>query len=472
MQSFFLHFRPRSVAAEAASFGNTWHLGFFAVLLFLAELATGLVLLVYYVPTPEGAYDSVVRIDSMVPFGALMRNMHRLCGELLLIAVLLHMVRVFIAGAYHERRRFTWVVGVGLLLLTLALAFSGYLLPWDQRAYWAVTIGASMAETIPVIGRHVILLLRGAPDIGADGLLRFYMLHVLALPLLAMISMAVHYYRVVRLHGISTPLKSGATTGDQISAAPSAQRLKLFPDMIRREICLASLAMVMILIWAGFFYHAPLDMHADPRQTPMNIEAPWFFLWLQGLLKMGDKTLMGVLLPLVLLAALALLPYIDKGPRKRLRQRPLAAAGLVLTVLFLAGFSMLGTHRFGIDLPPAERIFQDLAPELTSGPVHDIPFQDLAVGIYSSDLPDPADMAPALAHFYGRFCDLIKAAETAGEFRQTTAMLVVEDWQVNLKRITLRIIFNPPESANRQTHERMIYISRLRNGDPEASNAG
>ena len=150
--SFLLHIRPRTYLAGSTWFTNTYHLGFYSVFLFVVEILTGLVLMLYYVPTPDGAYASILRLHNAVLFGGLLRNLHRLAAEAMVAVSFLHMVRTYATASYKGQRSFTWLTGVLLLLLTLLLSFSGYLLPWDQLAYWAVTIGTSMVSAIPVVG--------------------------------------------------------------------------------------------------------------------------------------------------------------------------------------------------------------------------------------------------------------------------------------------------------------------------------
>ena len=164
--SFPIHLRPRTYPRAAVDFTHTFRLGFLAVFLLVVEIVTGLFLMFYYVPTPESAYPSILRLISRVPFGEIVRDVHRLAAEAMVVVVVLHMIRVFLTAAYKDQRRVTWVLGVGQLLIVLGLAFTGYLLPWDQLAYWAVTIGTTMTDSVPYIGSWLNLMLRGAPDLG------------------------------------------------------------------------------------------------------------------------------------------------------------------------------------------------------------------------------------------------------------------------------------------------------------------
>jgi quinol-cytochrome oxidoreductase complex cytochrome b subunit len=205
VKSFMLHIRPKFYQEGSTWFTHTFRLGLLSTFMFVIETITGLILMVFYTPSPEVAYYDMIDILSNVNLGKFMRDMHRLGAEGMVIFVTLHMVRVYFTGSYKHPRQFTWLTGVVLLLVTLFLSFSGYLLPWDQLAYWAVTIGTSMAEAAPLVGYQTNLILRGSQDISAGGLLRFYLLHVFLLPLVAIIFISVHYYKVSREHSISLP---------------------------------------------------------------------------------------------------------------------------------------------------------------------------------------------------------------------------------------------------------------------------
>ncbi|MEE3227800.1 MAG: cytochrome b N-terminal domain-containing protein, partial [Chloroflexota bacterium] len=194
---FWMHMRPTYFHNKVMALYPTFRLGWLSVYFLVFETITGLVLMLWYTPSPLVAFEDMQNIISNVPLGLMMRDLHRLGAEFMVMVVLLHMLRTFLTGSYKKPRQFTWFTGGVLLLLTLFLSFSGYLLPWDQLSLWAVTIGASMAEATPVIGREVNLLVRGGPDFGVNGLLRFYLLHVFALPLIAFIFLGVHYYKVI-----------------------------------------------------------------------------------------------------------------------------------------------------------------------------------------------------------------------------------------------------------------------------------
>jgi ubiquinol-cytochrome c reductase cytochrome b subunit len=285
-EAFLLHIKPTYYHESVTKFTHTFRLGLLSTYLFFVETITGLILMIWYAPTPERAYVDMIRLLSNVPFGQLMRDLHRLGAELMVAVVTLHMVRTYLTGSYKAPRQFTWFTGVILLVLTLFLSFSGYLLPWDQLAYWAVTIGTSMAEAIPppIVGETVNLLARGAPDIGANGLMRFYLLHVLFLPLALFLFFFVHYYKVVHF-GISLPSDEEEVGQDTANKVPADRRVYFLPDVMLDEAALLIVFTALMVIISVFAFAAPLESIANPQSTPLHTVAPWYFYWLQGLLK-------------------------------------------------------------------------------------------------------------------------------------------------------------------------------------------
>src|SRR4030066_299399 len=220
-EGFWLHMKPTYYHNLVDGLYPTFRLGWLSTFFFAFEILTGVFLMVFYTPSPLVAYENMRNILSNVPYGDLMRDLHKLGAELMVAVVALHMVRTFVTGSYQKPRQFTWATGVILLFVTLILSFSGYLLPWDQLSLWAVTIGASMVEAIPpeVVGRAVNLIVRGAPEVGAGGLLRFYLLHVVALPLAGIVAFGVHYYKVIH-HGHSLPPEAEKVGEDTAKRVP------------------------------------------------------------------------------------------------------------------------------------------------------------------------------------------------------------------------------------------------------------
>ena len=206
MNNVFLHLHPVRVRQHAVKFAYTFCLGGLSFFLFLVLTVTGVYLMFFYVPAPNSAYSDILRIQSEVPFGLLTRNIHRWGAHLMVFFVFLHMMRVFYHGAYKPPREFNWVVGVLLLFFTVALSFTGYLLPWDQIAFWAVTIGNNIASYVPVFSRPSQLLIFGGVEVSGNTLLRFYVLHVILLPLVVAVFLAVHFWRIRKDGGISGPL--------------------------------------------------------------------------------------------------------------------------------------------------------------------------------------------------------------------------------------------------------------------------
>ena len=206
MNNVFLHIHPVRVRQHAVKFAYTFCLGGLSFFLFLVLTITGVYLMFFYVPSATLAYTNILDIQSQVTFGLLTRNIHRWAAHLMVFFVFLHMMRVFYHGAYKPPREFNWVIGVILLTLTLLLSFTGYLLPWDQLALWAVTVGTNMMGYTPVFGGQMRYALLGSKEISGDTLLRWYTLHVLLLPFVIVIFMAIHFWRVRKDGGISGPL--------------------------------------------------------------------------------------------------------------------------------------------------------------------------------------------------------------------------------------------------------------------------
>jgi len=499
--SFLFHIRPRYYEKGSTILTHTFRLGFFTSFFFFVELITGIILMVYYTPSPSDAYPSIQALLSSIPFGKMIRDMHRLGAEAMVIFTVLHMLRTFLTASYKKERSFTWLTGGILLFITLMLSFSGYLLPWDQLAYWAVTIGTSMADAAPLIGKEVNLLLRGAPDIAADGLLRFYLLHVILLPLGAILLISIHYYKVSREHGISLPAKFEEGNVSPEAKKEAKRRLDFLPELFSHEIFLTALGLFILVFLIAFFYKgAPLENVANPQQTPLDAEAPWYFWWLQGLLKIDpaatiegllahfgitielsyilpSKLIMGLVIPPLMFIILLLVPYIDRNPSRSLYKRPVAVGIALFTLLIMVVLSYMGTPEYGIEKPPATRIFQELAPEEGEGPVHLIPYDQLQTGVYEVNktpldnmCPDLDFGCPELESTFEEYSNLVNDAAENGEIVNPQAFMIVEDWQQFLKKVTLRLGYTDPQTGEivTPTPERIVYLhcNRLRGKTP------
>ncbi len=199
----FFHLHPVKVNRKSLNWSYSLGLGVISAIAFLELTLTGILLMFYYVPTLERAYGYIITLQTEVPFGQLLRNMHRWGAHLMVLVVVLHMVRVFYTGAYKPPRQFNWVVGVVLLLLTLGASFTGYLLPWDQLAFWAITVGTSVAGYAPGIGNSAKAILLGGPEVGQEALTRFYALHIMIIPAGIALLTSLHMWRVRKDGGLA-----------------------------------------------------------------------------------------------------------------------------------------------------------------------------------------------------------------------------------------------------------------------------
>ena len=383
---FWLHMRPSYFNRDVTGMYPSFRLGWLSSYFVFFETITGILLMLWYTPSPEIAYGDMLTILSNVPLGQLMRDTHRLGAEFMVAVVAMHMMRTWITGSYKKPRQFTWFTGVLLLIITGFLSFSGYLLPWDQLSLWAVTIGASMAEATPVVGDQVNLLLRGAPELGANGLLRFYLLHVLALPALLFVFFGVHYYKVI-IHNYSLPPQKENIGEDTAKRVPLDKRVYFIPDVLTNELLWLGATTFIITVLCIWFYHAPLENHADPQVTPLGTTAPWYFLWIQGALKLGDKFIWGVAFPSVALGGLAMLPYLDVTPSRRFAHRRFMLTLAMLLISLTTILSYMGLAKFAVKTSAETEIVH----ELTFEPAHSkvgigrtIPFDQMIAGAYTT----------------------------------------------------------------------------------------
>ena len=208
VNSWFLHIHPVKVKNHTLKISYTWGMGFISFFLLLVLVITGIFLMFFYAPSVERAYADIQNLATSITFGTLMRNMHRWAAHLMVLTVFFHMCRVFYTGGYKYPREFNWVIGVVLWMLTLLLSYTGYLLPWDQLAYWAVTVGTNIVASFPFLGEEVRVLLLGAKETGPEALLRFYTLHIVLLPLAMIILLGIHFWRVRKDGGLSSPEES------------------------------------------------------------------------------------------------------------------------------------------------------------------------------------------------------------------------------------------------------------------------
>jgi quinol-cytochrome oxidoreductase complex cytochrome b subunit/mono/diheme cytochrome c family protein len=300
--SFVLHLHPPAIPASQARFRYTLGAGGLAVFLSLILLVTGLLEMYYYIPTPEGASPSIQQITFLVPFGGLVRNLHFWSAQALAVVASIHLLRVLLTGAYNKPRRFNYLLGLALLVFILLLDFTGYVLRWDEGVHWALVAGTNLLASIPAIGNWAAQLISGGTEPGPAMLLHYYSWHIFGLTLLTGIVLVWHLFRVRRDGGIAAP---SAGWND----IPPTERIPR-RELLRREI-IAMLAAGGLLLLLSSVYSAPIAQPVDPTLVSLSEPfAPWFFLWVQELLKLGDPFLYGVAVPLLVLAFLAVLPYI------------------------------------------------------------------------------------------------------------------------------------------------------------------
>jgi quinol-cytochrome oxidoreductase complex cytochrome b subunit len=290
--SFYHHLHPPTIPAREAGFSYTFGLGGISVLLFLVLGVTGVIEMFVYVPTLAGAHESIRQITFRAPYGWLLRNLHFWAGQVMVGTVVLHMARVVLSGGYKSRR-LNWLLGMILLVLTLLLDFTGYVLRWDLDTIWALLIGTTLLGEIPGIGPALYRFVVGGAEVGDPTLLRFYTWHVLGLALVAGLFLTWHLFRVRRDGGISHRQRS-----------PRVRREQL----LRTEV-IAALLTLAGLVALSLVLDAPLAPPADPTAVVAEPKAPWFFLWVQELLRVASPFLAGVLLPLIILLVLSILPY-------------------------------------------------------------------------------------------------------------------------------------------------------------------
>lgn len=354
VRNFLLHWFPAKVTRQSLSWNYSFWLGTMSFVLFSILVITGIPLMFLYVPSVERAYLSVKDIEFAVSFGWFLRGLHRISAHLMVAVVFLHMVRVFLSAAYrngtaaNQNRPLNWIIGIVLLLLTLLLSFTGYLLPWDQLAYWAITVGTNIASSAPIVGERMRFLLLGGNTIDQNTLIRFYVLHCFFLPMGVVLLFSYHMWRVRKDGGLACvdqlsleqkkenvePIRSktysllGITSGRTVHVETALidddkHTVASSPNLTRRLV-LVSLGTLALSVVLTILFRAPLEVAANPAVTPNPAKAPWYFLWLQELVTLTTFTvggitingalIGGIIVPGLLVLAAVLWPYLDKSP--------------------------------------------------------------------------------------------------------------------------------------------------------------
>jgi cytochrome b-561 len=392
VKNFLLHWFPAKATRQSLSWNYSFWLGTISAVLFLILIITGIPLMFLYVPSVERAYLSVKDIEFTVSYGWFLRGLHRISAHLMVAVVFLHMVRVFLTGAYkngtasNQNRPLNWIVGIALLLMTLLLSFTGYLLPWDQLAYWAITVGTNIASAAPVVGEWMRFFLLGGTTIEQNTLIRFYVLHCFFLPMLVALLFSYHMWRVRKDGGLACvdqlslgqkkeqaePIKSktysllgiasGSTVHVETAIVDEDKHTVMSSPNLTRRLLVVTLGTLVVASILTMLFRAPLEAAANPSVTPNPAKAPWYFLWLQELVTTTTFTIAGftvngaliggIILPGLLVLAAVAWPYLDKSPVRSIglwwaadRRRQnivflvIVAAILILTIVgtFLRG---------------------------------------------------------------------------------------------------------------------------------------
>jgi len=383
VKNFLHHWFPAKVSKESIGFSYSLWLGTISLVLFAILGVTGVFLMFLYIPSVERAYLTMKDLDFVISYGWFLRGVHRMAAHLMVVSVFFHMLRVFYTGAYKKgilggNRPLNWIIGVILLILTLALSYSGYLLPWDQLAYWAMTIGANVANSVPIIGEKIKFFLIGGSIIEQNTLIRFYVLHCVFLPLIATFLIVYHLWRIRKDGGLASveqviqrekkegtnpnPAKTysllGIAKGIEVSVLTSSRMeeeglIESSPNLVKR-ILWVILITTLFTILLAIFIRMPLEAPANPAVAPNPAKAPWYFLWLQELIADTTFTIFGftvnggfvggVLIPGILILWLAIWPFMDKTsqvvcgkwlPKERLRQNLIFSLVVLGILVFL-----------------------------------------------------------------------------------------------------------------------------------------
>ncbi len=310
-------------------------LGSMALFFFVSQVITGILLLIYYRPTVDEAFESVKYIMTEPNMGWLFRQIHAWGANLMVIVVFLHMLRTFATGSYKKPRELTWITGILLLFLTLTFGFTGYLLPWNQLSYWATTVGTEVAGAIPFVGETLKILLRGGSAVGSETLSRFFVMHVIVLPWIVFFLIVFHLF-LVRLQSIATMTPVGLKEDFR-----KEEGVSFYPNHVIKE-GIMFLFLLGLLVSLSILFPFELGEKANPLQTPHAVKPEWYFLPMYQVLKFFSKTagilIMTFLTPLILL----LWPFFDRSKARHPFKRPISMGIGILTLLAMLILGVLG----------------------------------------------------------------------------------------------------------------------------------
>ncbi len=336
--SLILHTRPVRVPAKALRYTHTFGLGGISLVLFMMLMSTGLLMIFVYEPSPERAYQSILFMQEEILFGRLIRGVHYWSANLLIAVAVLHMLRVFLTGAFHAPRQSNWLIGLGLLFLILLSGFTGYLLPWDQISYWAITICTEMLGFVPGIGETLQRVILGGAEIGSATVINFYALHTIIVPLLLVVLMTWHFWRVRLAGGVVIPRDTEEESRSGTDYVP------FIPNLLLREVAVGLIVIAVVLVVAISF-QAPLGEPANPGVSPNPAKAPWYFVGLQELLLHFHPLFAVFVIPLVVATAIVRVAYVRYdsdlsgnwflSPKGRRMSAIAAATAVLITPLWI-----------------------------------------------------------------------------------------------------------------------------------------
>jgi len=304
MRSIVLHLHPSKIHPEAIRFDRTFGLGGMAALLLVIQFISGILLRFYYSATPSEAYNSVLYLKQEVLFGPFIRNIHYWSGVFLLVITFLHFLRVFFTGAYRQKRKINWLFGLFLLLLVVLANFTGYLLPWDQLAYWAITVSTNIIAYLPLVGESLRMAVVGGKELNEITLRNFYTFHTAVIPMVLLLLVLYHFWRVRKAGGVLLP-------GDM----EEEEKVPVMPNLVFKEFIVALVLLAFLLLMSALF-DAPLLEKANPSYSMNPTKAPWYFAGVQELLMHFHPFFAAFVIPAAVIIFLAWIPYLEfeRGP--------------------------------------------------------------------------------------------------------------------------------------------------------------
>ncbi len=388
-------------------------LGSLVLFLLLLQAVTGAFLALYYSPSPEHAHNAVKYISEEVPFGAFVRGLHHWGASAIVVIMFLHLLRVVLYSSYKAPRELTWVAGVLLFLVILGFGFTGYLLPWDEKAYWATVVGVEIAGTVPVLGEFVEKIMRGGTDVGAVTLSRFYALHTIWLPWVAFVLVGLHLF-FVRYYGSS---------GTPENTEEDRQRGKPFyPEQVFEDV-VGMLILFLVLASVALFVPVPLEGVAEPTNASYTPRPEWYFLFLFQLLKYFQfpfEIIGTFVIPTVGILLLLALPFLDRSERQVLWKRPIALTVTGISVIAIVGLTILGAT--APKLETVEPDTQTASPSTEQQSAHEATNDtDMAAPDTAEELLDVEDLKSLMALMLDEYYELVDYFDTGDNQAQAVA---------------------------------------------------